>query len=125
MKNAHLEDLLETRMYCFNTACYFCIVSMRIRAPSKKYMHHTDIRQDIFKSIITFSTLSLSQCNFLIYYPFSSSQHVSASVGHPQVLVSMLKLSITQHTEHQHAKRRTGTTGPSVKTSREENGKNG
>jgi hypothetical protein len=30
--------------------------------------------------------------------------------------------SITQHTEHQHAKRRTGTAGASVKTSREENG---
>jgi hypothetical protein len=33
-------------------------------------------------------SLSLSQCNFLIYYPFSPSQHVSASVGHPQVLVN-------------------------------------
>jgi hypothetical protein len=30
------------------------------------------------------------------------------------------KTSITQHTEHQHAKRRTGTAGASVKTSREE-----
>jgi hypothetical protein len=33
--------------------------------------------------------------------------------------------SNTQHTEHQHAKRRTGTTGASVETSREENGENG
>jgi hypothetical protein len=31
--------------------------------------------------------------------------------------------SITQHTEHQHAKRETGTAGASVKTSREESGK--
>jgi hypothetical protein len=38
-------------------------------------------------------SLTPSQCNLLIYYPFSSSQHVSASAGHPQVLVSMLKLS--------------------------------
>jgi hypothetical protein len=33
------------------------------------------------------------------------------------------KKSITQHTEHQHAKRRTGKAGASVNTSREENGK--
>jgi hypothetical protein len=45
------------------------------------------------KIIVYTMSLSPSQCNLLIYYPFSSSQHVSASVGHPQVLVSMLKLS--------------------------------
>jgi hypothetical protein len=38
-------------------------------------------------------TMSPSQCNLIIYYLFSSSLHVSASVSHPQVLAFMLKLS--------------------------------